>query len=340
VGTHKRSAYISATSFKRKLLRAEGQQYKASRNIECQFKVPLQNWGSTIGAEAEPTAQYVWPRTPDADEAAIDSYRHPFDQWDQFDLLTNVFGATWWNTVFDTSLYSTSFLMSYIARYQIMNGTNIPVRFQALTFKVKKNVPWSSTANGTLNLSNPMNIAGEYLYRSRDTVNTDQGGAKNKALHTERVQIERIPTWNHWFRLVRKKHFSLDPGASHSVVVKRRQRNLRMIDVMPNATSFTAVPAPAFCFMEGDVFVMFKMLSDIADVNDATTDPLTALSTRTTPLCLLSYQVNYFIARPAVMPKTSYQALQSSGFKEDVTEATIGVMADDDIKETSEKTVL
>jgi len=47
--------------FKRNLLLAEGQQYKLSRSIACQFEVPLMA-SHGVNIDPEPTAQYMWPK--------------------------------------------------------------------------------------------------------------------------------------------------------------------------------------------------------------------------------------------------------------------------------------
>jgi len=327
---YKRSNVTQA--FKRNLVKAQGQVFKLTRNIQSEFQVPL----ASVDAIQEPKAQWMWPRVPSADQASH-SYYTPQGYFDMVDLMPKVFGTGWYATLNNSEVFDSYFSIAWQARYMVMNLTNVPVRYVAKVFKVKRDVPNLATSTSTRSFNNPLNIVGQYLKDIGDKAIADGADANNSGLHTERVQLESIPAWNHWFKTLRTDRFTLGPGKRKAHTLKRRNHNIKLVDLFPNVIAGT-VSAPAIlnAFRRGDTFIMYKMLSDPADVNDATSDPLSAESTRTTPLSLLSYQVNYIVRKPNVTIRSQFTPLDSHGFKSGVAAADIAVMADDDIKEVAQ----
>lgn len=321
------------------LLKAEGQLYKFTRNIQCEFQVPLALAAAGGSTQVEPRAQYMWPRLNTANEAlVVGGFYTPEDAQDLGNIMPYVFGNTWYTTVVD-EIYRTGWNIAYKARYQCTNMSNSTTKYDMLVFRVIRDT--SNSAATLINSSpiNPLNIVGQQLKAGIDRSAADDGDAKSSALHTERIQIEKEPSWRHYHKLLMKKSFMLGPGETKTHFIGRRSRFVKLIDYYPDAiVGQASIPAMLMWRRRGDKFIMYKMYSMPADVNDATVG-LTADSTRTVPVSLLSYQVNYFINKPAIRPASAFIALPSSGFKAIPVAADIAIMGDDDVKEVAMRNV-
>jgi len=281
----------------------------------------------------------MWPRVPSADQASH-SFYIPQGYFDMADLMPKVFGTGWYSTINNSEVFDSYFTIAWQARYMVMNLTNVPVRYVAKVFKVKRDVPNLATSTNTRSFNNPLNLVGQYLKDIGDKAAADGADANNSGLHTERVQLESIPAWNHWFKTLKTDRFTLGPGKRKGHTLRRRNHNIKLVELFPNVIAAGTGGAPPIlhAFRRGDIFIMYKMLSDPADVNDAIA-PLEAESTRTTPISLLSYQVNYVVRKPSVVIRSQFTPFDSHGFKSGVVAADIAVMADDDIKEVPQRIV-
>jgi hypothetical protein len=280
-------------------------------------------------------AQYMYPRLNVAGED-LGEYYTPMDYHDVNDIVFVAFGNAYWN-IQTSMIYETRLLISYDARYQVTNLSNGPVKYQMLEFRVKKGVPTIIPTNGTMGLLNPLNPAGTY------NVNTFDGSgdinATNRGLHTERHQIRFNPAWNHWFKQTKQKTFTLSPGALRTDFVRRKRHLYKLIDFYPSVVANNGLrPDPVFARWAGTKFIMYKMLSSPADIND-TALPLVATSTRTAPVSLLSYQVNYTMHKPDIAPKTTFAPLESKGYANVAADVDIRFMGDANVAEQEEKNV-
>lgn len=328
-GGKRRGVRINQRSFERQLLKAEGVRYKFTRNIQSQFKVPfISALGST-----EPTAQYMWVRQPLATEDLSDMY-HPMVVHDISAMISSILGTGWWSTTINSEIWETVLQVAWQARYSVTNLSNTPVDYERLVFRVKRDVPNFAAGTVTLAMGNPFNIVGEYLYQTGDKAAGDSQSAVNAGLHTERIKLENIPAWYHWYKLVNKKRFTLHPGATKKHVLRRKPYLFHPIDQYPTivAGQIIGQPSPSYCRMRGDTFIVYKMISRPADINDAVA-PLEANSTRTAPLSLMAYQCNYLITKPSVRKNTVLNQLVSYGLGIAAADANIAVMADEDFKE-------
>lgn len=296
-------------TFQRELLKAEGQKYKLTRNVQCEFQVPNLN-----AASLEPTAQYMWPRGNLSSEAqtTASAFMAPMYHNDISQIMSTVLGSSWW-ALQSTEIYQQKLLIAWKARYQVTNLSNTEVNYERLVFRVKQQIPFVGLTTFNNNTGNPFNLAGAYLAAVQELNSGDAIDATNAALHTERNDIQYNPAWNHWYELKSKKRFSLNPGKTITHILNRKQRMFNALEMYPNILTPGGVQAtPLFVQLRGDTFIVYKMLSSPADVNDAAL-PLLATSTRTQPISLLSYQVNYFVLKPNVKPSTQFTAMTSYG---------------------------
>lgn len=324
----------SQRRFEAQLIKAEGQRVNFTRNIECQFQVPFAtvHGGAAI---TEPTAQYMWPRLPDttAEDESQGGFYSPEYLTDMGIIIDGVLGAGWYNLLNNSELYETKIGIAWKARYSVTNMSNKVVEFERLVFKIKRDVP-SATGTNLVSLDNPFNMAGEYLYTTQDATSLDFQNASNNGLHTERNRIETIPTFNHWYKLLSKKKFHLGPGATKTHSIKRKSHMFSPIDMWPNVKPLGAISQPAGSFLrtKGNTFIIYKMFSQPADMND-TLLPLKALSTRTAPIGLLGYQCNYYTTKFALRKRTQFTPLSTLGFGQPASNADVVVMGNGQIGE-------
>jgi len=283
----------------------------------------------------------MWPKNIGATDATASFYT-PLNNLDIDDLVPTVFGTQWFGTARTTQAWDVKATLGWKARYQVVNMTNVTVQYEKLVFKVIKDTPNIASTVANQSLQNPLNIAGQYLRQSEDKAAADSGDATNGGLHTERNQLTAIPAWTHWHRLVQKKKFSLAPGKMHTDYITSKQKPFNLIDWFPQTIVQAAIPiepVPFWCRRKGQHFILYKMLSAPADCNDASA-PENAESTRTTPLSLLSYQVNYNMFIPNVLQKTRFLPLATLGYKAGIAAADIVVMGDIDVQEVAERIVV
>jgi len=327
---------MSLATFRRKMLKADGLRYKLTRNIQSEFQVPL----ASVDAIQEPKAQYMWPKDVGTTDQTAAFYT-PLN-WNDVDaIVPAVFGTQWYGTGNTSQVWEIKASLSWQARYQVVNLTNVTVNYEVMMFKCKRDIPnFASTTEGQ-SFANPLNIAGQYLKQTNDKAGADSGDASNGGLHTERNQLNNIPAWNYWYKQVTKKKFSLAPGKMKTNFIKSKTKPFQLIDWYPQTIVQSAIPIepPAlFCRRKGQTFLLYKMLSAPADVNDSAA-PKDAESTRTTPLSLLSYQVNYTLFVPELYQRTKFLPLTTIGYKAGAAQADIRVMGDSLITEIPELVV-
>lgn len=327
---------MSNATFKKKMLLAQGIVNKFTRNIQSEFQVP----DITAHAVQEPMAQWMWARQPNADETDV-SFYHPASYQDLSTMMPTILGGvTWYNTTGISEIFDSHFMLAWRAKYQVTNMSNVPVRYVLKVFKVKKNVEnISATAGSSQSLANPLNMVGQYLRATGDKAAIDSPDAANGGLHTERTRLETIPTWTHWYKTIKTVPFKLEPGVTKTYSLRRKYVTYKTVDLYPTLVDGTGTqPAIRSLRRKGDVFVMVKMLSEVAGVNDGVVG-LAATTTRTRPVSILSYSCNYFTRRVPVAIKTQFTGLPSYGFAPTVLDANRVVMADEDIKEVAQSVV-
>lgn len=325
------------------LLRAQGQEYRLTRNIQDEFQVPLSL--STGGSQPEPMAQYVYPRNLTSVESTDGNFFVPMHTADINSITNIVLGSNWYTSdpdIRSTEIWHSRLRIAYQARYQVTNNNNHDIRVQCLVFKVKRDVPNNTGGPANRALSNPLNSCGEYLWDANDTSATGvTATASNLGLHTECIKIQNLPPWYHWFKLKKSFTFTLGINETRSHYV-RRTRTVNTVDLYPQTvttqTTSLEQPIPISCFWKGDSFIIYKLFSAPADYNAADTDPtLQKLTTRTAPTIILSYQCNYLVSKPSVAMKRQFQPLGTVGMATSLTAADINIMQEDDIKEGTEK---
>lgn len=323
-----------STSFEQKLLKAEGQRFRFNKVIQCEFAVPFAKLIGTVNQE--PTAQYMWPRQIGAGENNGGFYT-PATQNDMLNMMDFIFGTGWYTTQ-TSEVWDSNFTMSWKARYEVVNITNIPVRYEVERWKIMKDVPYVAGGASSQNTLNPLTLAGQYLYSTGDTTALSNQDAGNTGLHTIRNQLSANKAWTNWYTRTSKKTFTLQPGKMKAHTISRKTYTQRLVDNYPNILVNQIVsPTPLFCRRKGDSFLLYKMLSEPADVNDVIADPLQETSTRTTPKSVLSYQCQYTVLKPNVRKQTAFIPLPTLGYNTTtLTMADIAVMADSDFKEAPE----
>lgn len=325
--------------FKMNLLKAEGQLYKFSRNVQSEFQVPFTLAAAGGGTNAEPMAQYMWPRTNSASEQLVPlGFMTPEDAVDIATMVPLVYGTTWYSSVVD-EVFRTGWNIAYKARYQCTNMSNTETRYEVLVFRQVRDAPNTTASAFAASLINPLNVVGSQLKGGLDRTGVDFADARNTALHTERILLENQPSWRHYHKLLSKKKFVLGPGKTKTHYIGRKTRFVKMLEYFPDTIiGQPAAPTMLMYRRRGDKFLMYKALSSPADVND-TVIGLAAETTRTIPVSLLSYQCNYFIHKPNVRPASAYITLPTHGIKAVVGAADIVVMADDNVQEVVQRNV-
>jgi len=171
----------------------------------------------------------------------------------------------------------------------VLNKNNTTVRYQAIIFKCKKNVPYATPVGSdyTETYTNPLNVAGVYLARAGDVAQADLQDARNVALHTERVHIEKLPPIYEYWKVIKSQYFTLSPGRVKTHYIKSKQRKYRLIDQYPAATVQAApdIAQPRICWWKGTTWILYKAISLPADLKEAVEPPerVNKLSTYTTP---------------------------------------------------------
>lgn len=308
--------------------------FKFTRNVQSEFQVPLTLAGV---AQAEPRAQYMWPRTNTSTENSTVFY-HPEEYHDYNDMVNEIFGTSWYDSIRD-EVWRTMLYIAWNCRYEITNLTNVDIHYEALTYKVRRDVSNLGTSTTSYGFQNPFNVVGMQLCAGQDTGAADASDATNVGLHTERIQLKYQPAWAHFYKEVRKHKFKLGPGKSKTFRLKKKGHVIKLLDIYQSViVNQGTKPAATNCRKQGDVFMIFKMLSGAAGINDGIVG-LAATSTRTIPVSLLAYQCNYIINKPNFAMISKFVALPSSGFGVPASIADIAVMGDDDFKEIPQAVV-
>lgn len=328
-----------AKSFRTALTKATGIVHNIHRNVISQWVVPLtvqRNVGFTT-VFAEPMAQYLYPKLTGNEEQFMYGPMCLAD-WKE---IGNKVGLLDMFSTQTTNIYKMHWLVSYKARYQVLNNNNIPVTYAAIIFKCKKNVPYTSPVDIDFSNSytNPLNVAGAYLARSGDVATADLEDARNIALHTERVNMEKLPPIYEYWKVIKKQYFTLSPGRMKTHVIKGKQRKYRLIEQYPGPTVQPSpdIAQPRICWWKGTTYILYKAIAAPADFKEAVEPPnrVDKLSTYTTPASIISYQVNYNV----IVPDTANDQLRNkthflggSGFGAPASAAEVELMADVDIK--------
>jgi len=317
--------YASKPSkFQKQLAIAQGIRNNMQLTAICQFQVPLTK---THG----PSAQYVWPRDPAAVGGEQSSMMYPLDNYSQT-VITNKMYAE--NTGNGTAQYQDRFYIRYVAKYSIRNQNNFPTRFEVLKMRCKKSIVYNTDGNALIssNYNNPFNVAGNYLRKMNDVSNTDPANATNFGLHTIRTKFELLPPIKEVFSC-RKKLIKLEPGEQRDFTVSHG-RWFKWTDIYGVALPDNNHGTPHYEWLRGTRFICFKMFSEPADYNEDTEDPsvFKHAGTRTTPVCLLAYEVLYYTLKPQLQPFTVFNELGGVGYVADPDPVKIQNMEDDDFK--------
>jgi len=334
-GRKPRSDYQSpyASKFRRKLNAELGDQWLMTRAVQSEFQVPLSLDSTGTGQPIEPAAQYCWPRSVTAGSAEKDEMWYPWCTADVQAFLDNCFTS---NQILyqNAILFKNFFTCRYTAEYSVRNQTNFPVRYEILRFRCKRDI-YRKTDTNHRDYTNPFNMASLYLYRLADQSAADSSYADNRALHTNRVKFEQIPTITSVFSC-RKKYRTLQPGQVIHYTIHGK-KTFNVIDLVGDTIVGTAASWAHPQWFEGTKWMAFKMLSDSADYTGAdgeTGNILHNESTRTTPACLLTYEIKYNVLVPNSNRETKVKLLGSAGIHDAPTAGTIANMADSDEKES------
>lgn len=326
--------HSSITGFARKLATAQGYRVNFDRGIQCEFQVPLTELkgddNTLMGG-----ACYCYPRAP-GDSIGIKSQMYyPFCQPDTLGIATHMLnqGST------GTDAYNSFLQATYKAHYTIRNQNSFPTRFEVMRFRSKRNLPFVSNISTSINgYQNLFNVAGNYLKRTGQSTGTGAGDATNTSLYLIPTRAELIPPVK-WAFSCKKKMIKLEPGEQRSFSVSGR-RSFTKVELFGMEIETQSIANVRYDHWARSTFVCFKMYSEPADYNDATTNALNAESTRTTPVCLLTYRCRYNVLAPQYLPTISHFNLGVLGVVAEPVAANIANMGDDDEKDIVQSNAL
>lgn len=287
--------------FAKQLSLAQGIRRNLQFHCQCMFEVPL------LTGLTGPRAQYCWPKALSAESGTM---YHPLDAKDWQIIMQQLFTATD-PTIYSTFMYEQKFYIEYTARYSIKNNSNMGCRIQAIKLTAKRNVENFLVDKSW---SNPFNIAGTYMNRMEDPNITEPEDATNLGLHLERTKFERLPPIRFYFRSKTKTYW-VAPGKEIAHTV-RFKRWFSFADIMGNLGMLVSIPTTSiYEWVKGQTWVTYKMLSESADYKGGVEPIMTAGSTRTTNVGLLSYLINYKLIcpNPTAVPKTVFHGIGASG---------------------------
>jgi len=311
-------------SFAKQLATLQGTKSKVSSGAQTQWQVPL-TIADSLG-DIEPRATYMWPRALGTD-IKTEMY-YPWWGDDMRAIIGRLYLANALTNTLSLDAYmNTLFHSSYKATYTVRNNTNFTGRYQALRFKCKEDVidNFDTTYGAQQLYGNIMNVAGVELFRCNQGL---VGDGDNLALTWERTEIEKLKTIKLFFR-IQKKQFSLKPGQKRTFIIKG-SRWFNTLKLFPGEKSNEVDAYTKQTWHKGAQMMLFKSYSDIADYADGEVVNIrTAISSRTTPLSMLSYQVDYTSYKPTdIGPKTQYYTSNTSGMINAPVVANIQNMAD------------
>lgn len=321
--------YAQGSKFQKALSAANGRRMNLSRFAQCEFQVPLTEIAglasTTSGGGA---AQYVFPRDPADPNGEAGFMYYPFDPTDCMGIC-NAFwtaGSTGLND-FQRWLDITS-----KATYTIRNQNSFPTRYEILRFTTKKDIVYAGVPNAVeRSYRNIFNVAGSWIHRTGQGAGAGAADATHQSLHMINSKVEGVPPIKYFFSC-KKKTIRLEPGEQRDFVITGRQVWTKY-EVLGVEREGQTITSPAKDHYRGNRFLCFKMLSEPADYNGAgETTALTALSTRSTPVCLLSYQVHYNVLAPQYLPTAQYVDIGTTGVVLAPVAANIQNMSDDDWK--------
>lgn len=247
-----------------------------------------------------------------------------------------MFGTTWYENR-EQDIYHNKYYLGYRARYSVTNQTNAPVDYRYYVIKWRRDIPDVGVQTNTLDYENIMNVAGAYLAKISAPTITSDGDARNDALTFEAENFLTYPVIKDLVKVVRSGKFTLDAGDSRAVNISRKIRQINLLKMYPPITTGNGTLIESnYHWEKGDSMVLFRMFSRPADYADEEKDPEDALSTRTTPLSLLSYSCKYSAMKMTPLPTVTQLSLPSYGLQDTVDEAKINVIADTDVKATPE----
>lgn len=323
----------SQRSFNAKLIRANGIKKTFTTHNQCEWKVRAANEiGSITGVITR--AQWMWPRQPGVSLASFVLAPEYIRDWNN--IILAMFGTTWY-VGRAQDIYNHKFMLGYRARYSVTNQTNSPVDYKYYICKWRRDIP-RIFGNNTLDYENIFNVAGAYLARLSSPDNLSNADATNDALTFESENMLTYPPVKDLIKVVKTGKFTLAAGDNRAVSISRRTRRINILKMYPPMTPGTVetTPQPNYHWEKGDSFVLFRMFTRPADYNDGTVVAEDALSTRTTPVSLLSYDCKYTAMRMEPLQNMQHVILPSYGLLDDVDETKIQVVADDDIKAVPE----
>jgi len=325
----------SISSFQRKLAVVNGSRTNVIKNIQCEFQVPLSQLTGLYDT-LQGSCQYVWPRlVTDTTTKEKSAMHFPMNA---SDMLTM---AQYFWTGGGTGLtdYQRWLSVKYRAQYTLRNQNNFPTRYEVIRFRAKRNVPWVDPTNTTAkSYGNLMNVAGNWIHRTGQPAGAGTPDATHEALHIIDTKVEQLPPIK-WAFSCKKKLIKLEPGEQREFSVSggKSFTKVEMIGQEIEGQSLSHVVNDVW---RGTEFIVFKMYSEPADYADAETDIWLAKSTRSTPVCLLTYRIHYNVVKPLAHADISLLDLGQTGLVAVPVAANIGNMADDDEKVKAEANAL
>jgi len=307
---------------------ATGNRYIFNLTSANEFQVPY-----STGTDNEHAAQYVFQRenVPNENDPMI----YPLNNQDLANIMNQVFGVTWPFPagIRSTQMYDTFIHIGYTVKFSLRNQNSNRTRFEAITMEARHDLSRPGTDN--VDWENPFNIAGAYLARMQDTSITDNTDASNRALHFIRTKFEQLPPIRRAFR-TKKITFTLEPGEQRNFIVKGF-RKFNYVDLYGHVLVTSPAPNILQRWYRGTKTMVFKMLSEPADYADAELNALVALSTRTTPVCLLTADTVYYCVKPAQVPAVKHVGFGGNGMVSGVIDTTkIENMNDADYKDVAQ----
>lgn len=323
--------------FQKQLAIAQGSILHARRQVQCEWQVPSAKSGT--GSLNFETSIYCYPRKQETTSLERYTMTYPFDNADLFNIAQNRLSLA--ATGIDS--YQTFIMIAYTAKYVIRNQSNYAVRYEALKFKVKRNLPFVAYADPVSlqqSWGNPFNVAGAYLHRTGEGSDPGIADASHDALHKLSCEVEKLPPFKYAFSC-KKKGFKLPPGGTKTFTL-RGYRQFKKIDLIGMEKELSAVTATKHDHLAGSKFLVIKMMSDPADWDATETNIWNSLSTRTVPILLMSYEIQYQIRQPLASHSNSIGVLEMGtwGFAENTDNSKVQNMADADDQKVHELDVM
>lgn len=320
-----------------------GNRVEFTRNVQCEWDIPLSSYTYTVPTRIEPRARYIYPREPNTNLNASFIAPEYSDDWKR--LMTGNFGTSWYD-VLSSNLYDINLRMGWRCRYQLQNQTNHPIRYTAYLVKVRRDVPHVdlTTTVNSADYSNIFNVAGNYIARTGDFPTIPD--ANNPVLTYESQNVWSYPPVKDVWKVVKRVNFSLDPGQFRAFSLSRKIRRINLVRMYPPTKLQTTVqnePPPAMEWDRGDCMYVFRQFSAPADYDQQpSSDPLVQFSTRTTGVSLLTYEVKYYcrLFNNSMLGTKTRIILPTLGMVEAPTALNVRIMGDNDVKAEAESSII